>query len=191
MENNIVIAIISGVASLIIISLYNYLRRKNNRVFNAFGAVETQLKKRYDLIPNLVAVVKQYASHERELLSKVAEMRALAGNPVISGDQKLAMDHQLAASMHGLIVSVENYPNIQASEGFRNLQRTLNEVEAQISASRRTYNAVVTDYNNTIQTFPNNVMAWLMNLKTKHVFTVQEFERETVPVDQLFRSESL
>ena len=191
MENNIIIAIISGVASLIIISLYNYLRRKNNRVFNAFGAVETQLKKRYDLIPNLVAVVKQYASHERELLSKVAEMRALAGNPVLSGDQKLAMDNQLAASMHGLIVSVENYPNIQASEGFRNLQRTLNEVEAQISASRRTYNAVVTDYNNTIQTFPNNVMAWLMNLKTKHVFTVQEFERETVPVDQLFRSESL
>ena len=191
MENNIIIAIISGVASLIIISLYNYLRRKNNRVFNAFGAVETQLKKRYDLIPNLVAVVKQYASHERELLSKVAEMRALAGNPVLSGDQKLAMDNQLAASMHGLIVSVENYPNIQASEGFRNLQRTLNEVEAQISASRRTYNAVVTDYNNTIQTFPNNVMAWLMNLKTKHVFTVQEFERETVPVDKLFRSESL
>ncbi|HAS40927.1 MAG TPA: LemA family protein [Microscillaceae bacterium] len=191
MENHIIIAIASGVASLIIIALYNHLRRKNNGVYNAFGGVETQLKKRFDLVPNLVAVVKKYASHEQNILTKVAEVRSLASSSALSNDQKVALDNQLAASMHGLLLSVENYPTIQASEGFNNLQRTLNELEAQISAARRTYNAVVTDYNNTIQTFPNNVMAWLMNLKTKHVFHIQDFEREPVSVEKLFQPDQL
>ena len=71
------------------------------------------------------------------------------------------------------------------------MQRTLNEIEAQISAARRTYNAVVTDYNNAVQTFPNNVMAWLMNLKTKHVFQIEDFEREPVSVEQLFQPNQL
>ncbi len=191
MENHIIIAVVSGVTSLIIIALYNYLRRKNNSVANAFGGVETQLKKRFDLIPNLVAVVKKYAHHEESILTKVAEVRALASTSASSNNQKMALDHQLAAGIQGLMLSVENYPTIRANEGFTNLQRTLNEVEAQISAARRTYNAVVTDYNNAVQTFPNNVMAWLMNLKTKHVFQIEDFEREPVSVEQLFQPNQL
>ena len=89
MENHIIIAVVSGVTSLIIIALYNYLRRKNNSVANAFGGVETQLKKRFDLSPNLVAVVKKYAHHEESILTKVAEERALASTSASSNNQKM------------------------------------------------------------------------------------------------------
>jgi LemA protein len=84
------------------------------------------------------------------------------------------------------MVAVENYPDLKANENFIHLQRSLNEVESQISASRRTYNAVVTDYNNAIQTFPSNIMASIMGFKAKHVFVIQEAERENVNIKNLF-----
>ena len=184
----VLIAILISVAFilLVFVFMYNNLIRKRNEVDNAFGGMDVQLKKRYDLIPNIVATVKQYATHEKELLTKVTEMRAKATSGNISNEEKVALDNQISAGMKSIMVAVENYPDLKANENFMNLQRTLNEVESQISAARRTYNAVITDYNNAIQTFPSNIMAGMMSLKRKEVFVIPEAERQNVDVKNLF-----
>ncbi|MDA3817774.1 MAG: LemA family protein [Prolixibacteraceae bacterium] len=182
----IVIIAVVAIVFIIFIGMYNNLIRKRNEVDNAFGGMDVQLKKRYDLIPNLVSTVKQYATHEKELLTKVTEMRAKATSSNMSPDEKVALDNQISAGMKSIMVAVENYPDLKANENFMNLQRTLNEVESQISAARRTYNAVITDYNNAIQTFPSNIMAGMMSLKHKEVFVIPETERQNVDVKNLF-----
>jgi len=171
---------------LFAIVIYNSLVRKRNEVDNAFGGMDVQLKKRYDLIPNIVATVKQYAGHEKELLEKITEMRAKATSGNLSADEKVALDNQISAGMKSIMVAVENYPDLKASDNFMNLQRTLNEVESQISAARRTYNAVITDYNNGIQTFPSNLIAGMMKLQRKEVFVIPDAERQNVNVASLF-----
>lgn len=171
---------------LLVIGMFNNLIRKRNEVDNAFGGMDVQLKKRYDLIPNLVSTVQQYASHEKELLTKVTEMRAKATSGNLNADEKVALDNQISAGMRSIMVSVENYPDLKANENFLNLQRSLNEVESQISASRRTYNAVVTDYNNATQVFPTSIIAGTMGFKRKEVFVIPETERQNVNVKNLF-----
>ncbi|HSH51856.1 MAG TPA: LemA family protein [Bacteroidales bacterium] len=171
-----------------IISMYNGLIRRRNEVDNAFGGMDVQLKKRYDLIPNLVATVKQYANHEKSLLENITELRAKATSGKLSNDEKVALDNQISQDVKGIMVAVENYPDLKASENFINLQRTMNEVESQISAPRRTYNAVITDYNNGIQTFPQSIIASTMHLQRKEVFMIIEAERQNVNVNNLFNN---
>lgn len=182
----IVVLAIAAFAIIVVVAMYNNLVRKRNEVDNAFGGMDVQLKKRYDLIPNLVATVKQYATHEKELLTQVTEMRAKATSGNLSSDERVALDNQISAGMKSIMVAVENYPDLKASENFVNLQRTLNEVESQISAARRTYNAVITDFNNAIQTFPSNIIAGMMKLQRKEVFVIPEAERQNVNVKNLF-----
>lgn len=182
----IIIIVVAVLLLLIIVSMYNGLVRKRNEVDNAFGGMDVQLKKRYDLIPNLVATVKQYASHEKELLEKVTELRAQATSGKLSSDEKVAVDNQISAGMKGIMVAVESYPDLKANENFMNLQKTLNEVESQISAARRTYNAVITDFNNGVQSFPQNIIAGMMHLKVKLVFVIPEVERQNVDVKNMF-----
>lgn len=187
MNTSIIVIIVAIVLLvLIVIGMYNGLIRRRNEVDNAFGGMDVQLKKRYDLIPNLVATVKQYAAHEKDLLTKVTEMRAKATNGNLSQDEKVALDNEISAGMKSIMVAVENYPDLKANENFMNLQRTLNEVESQISAARRTYNAVITDYNNGIQTFPRNMIAGMMNMTKKEVFVIPETERQNVNINNLF-----
>jgi len=186
MTITIIISVVVLMAVIAIVSMYNGLIRRRNEVDNAFGGMDVQLKKRYDLIPNVVSTVKQYASHEKELLTKVTEMRAQATSGKLSNDEKVALDNQISAGMKNIMVAVEGYPDLKANENFINLQRTLNEVESQISAARRTYNAVVTLYNNGIQTFPQNILAGMMNMPTKQVFEIPESERQNVDVKSLF-----
>lgn len=169
-----------------IVSMYNTLVRKRNEVDNAFGGMDVQLKKRYDLIPNLVASVKQYAAHEKELLTKITEMRAKAISGNLSNEEKVALDNQISTGVRSLMVAVEDYPDLKANENFMNLERTLNEVESQISAARRTYNAVITDFNNAIETFPQNIIAGVMKLTRKAVFETPEIERKNVDLKSLF-----
>ncbi len=184
--NTIIILSLLVITILGIIIMYNGLIRRRNEVDNAFGGMDTQLKKRYDLIPNLVSTVKQYAAHEKSTLEHITELRAQATNGRLSNDQKVALDNQITAGMKSLVVAVENYPDLKANENFMNLQRSLNEVESQISAARRTYNAVITDYNNGIQVFPKNIIAGMMNMQTKAVFVIPEVERQNVAVNELF-----
>lgn len=186
MTPTLILAVAAGLIILIIISMYNSLVRARNEVDNAFGGMDVQLKKRYDLIPNLVATVKQYATHEKETLEKVTEMRARATSGNLSSDEKVALDNQISAGMKSIMVAVESYPDLKANENFMNLQRTLNEVESQISAARRTFNAVITQYNNAIQSFPKSIIAGMMKLTRKEVFVIPEVERQNVDVKSLF-----
>ena len=182
----IAILIFMAFIALFAIVIYNILVRKRNEVDNAFGGMDVQLKKRYDLIPNLVNTIKQYASHEKELLSGLTEMRTKVLDGNLSADEKVTLDNQISAGMGRIMVAVENYPDLKANGNFMNLQRSLNEVESQISAARRSYNAVITDYNNAIQTFPGNILCGIMGLRRKEVFLIPETERQNIDVKNLF-----
>ncbi len=178
--------IIIGVIALLLALMYNSLVGKKNQVENIFGSVDAVLKKRYDLIPNLVSSVQQYMAHEKDLLSKITELRAQAMKPDLSDHQKIALDKEMTAALGSIMVAVENYPNLKANENIMHLQRTLTEVEAQISAARRAYNQAVTDYNNAIEMIPTNMMAFMMNYRRKEVFAIAQEERQNVNVNDLF-----
>ena len=171
-----------------IISIYNGLINKKNQVSNAFGTIDVQLKNRYDLLPNLVAAVQQYTTHEKDLLTKITELRSKASSPNLSSNEKVDIDNQISSSVKGIMVAVENYPDLKSNQNFIELQKSLNEVEAQIAASRRAYNAAVTDYNNGIEMFPGNLMTGYLNLQPKQVFAIQEAERENVNVKNLLNT---
>lgn len=178
--------IILIVIALILILMYNSLVAKKNQVTNIFASVDTVLKKRYDLIPNLVASVNKYMEHEKSLLEEVTKLRAEANRPNISDEQKIALDAKVSSALGSIMVAVENYPELKANENVMHLQRTLHEVEEQISAARRAYNQAVTDYNNAIEMIPTNYMASLMSYKQKEVFEIVESQRKNINVKELF-----
>lgn len=183
--------IILGVIAAIIIviaSMYNSLINKKNQVENAFGGMDAQLKKRYDLIPNLISSVKTYMKHETDTLTQITELRAKAISGKASDEEKVDIDNMITSKLGGVMVAVENYPDLKASENFNQLQRSLNEVEEQISASRRAYNASVTSYNNSVEMFPTNIIAGMMSMKHKNVFEIPETQRENVNVGDLFNN---
>jgi len=179
--------IILLVLALILVLMYNSLVAKKNQVENIFASVDTALKKRYDLIPNLVASVKEYMQHEKSLLEEVTKLRAEAIKPDISDANKIALDAKVTSALGSIMVAVENYPELKANENIMPLQHTLHEVEEQISAARRAYNQAVTDYNNAIEMVPTNFMASLMNYRRKQVFEIVESERKNVDVKELFK----
>ncbi|MFV0593476.1 MAG: LemA family protein [Draconibacterium sp.] len=185
----IILLVVLVIVAFVFISIYNGLIRRRNEVDNAFGGMDVQLKKRYDLIPNLVASVKEYAKHEKELLNKITELRASALKPGLSVNEKIALDNEISGAIKNMLISVENYPELKANENFIFLQRSLNEVESQISAARRTFNAVVTEYNNGIQVFPNNIFAGMMGMTRKEVFVIPQAERENIDVGKMFKAE--
>jgi len=166
--------------------MYNSLVAKKNQVENIFASVDTVLKKRYDLIPNIVSSVSKYMQHEKSLLQDVTKMRADANKPNITNDEKIQLDKKVSSALGSIMIAVENYPDLKANENVMHLQRTLNEVEEQISAARRAYNQAVTDYNNALEQIPTNFMASAMHYQRKEVFEIQENERQNVNVKELF-----
>lgn len=183
MSTSLIIVI---VLALVLILMYNSLVGKKNQVENIFSSVDTVLKKRYDLIPNLVATVSKYMEHEKSLLENVTRLRAEANKPNLSDGEKIALDAKITSALGSIMVAVENYPELKANENVMHLQHTLHEVEEQISAARRAYNQAVTDYNNAIEMIPTSFMASLMNYKRKEVFTIVDAERQNVDVKKLF-----
>ncbi|THB74668.1 MAG: LemA family protein [Gammaproteobacteria bacterium] len=182
----IVLLGVIGFAVLVIVLMYNSLVGKKNQTENAFAGIDAMLKKRYDLIPNLVATVQQYMEHEKSTLTQVTEMRARALSGGLSNDEKVALDNQISSAIGGIMVAVENYPELKANENFDQLQRTMTEIEEQISAARRAYNAAITSYNNSIEMFPTNILAGMMSYQRKEVFVIPEAQRENVDVHNLF-----
>lgn len=172
--------------ALVLVLMYNSLVAKKNQVENIFASVDTNLKKRYDLIPNLVASVSKYMEHEKSLLEEVTRLRAEATKPDISDAHKIALDAKITSTLGSIMVAVEAYPELKANENVMHLQHTLHELEEQISASRRSYNQAVTDYNNAIEMVPTNFMASLMSYRRKQVFEIAEGERQNVNVKELF-----
>jgi len=172
--------------ALILILMYNSLVAKKNQVKNIFGSVDTQLKKRYDLIPNLVASVSKYMKHERSLLNEITKLRSQANKPDISDKDKISLDAKVSSALGSIMIAVENYPELKANENIMHLQRSLNEIEEQISAARRAYNQAVTDYNNAIEMIPTNFLAKAMAYRKKEVFEIVGAQRKNINIKELF-----
>lgn len=182
--------IIGGIILFIIITIiiYNGLIGKKNQVENAFGSIDVMLKKRYDLIPNLVESVKAYMKHEKETLTNITAMRTEAISGSCSVEEKIQLENQISGMMHNIMVAVENYPDLKASEQFTLLQRSWNEAEEQISAARRAYNAAVTDYNNGVEQFPSSIFASKLGYQRKAVFIIPEIERQNLNAGAMFEN---
>ncbi len=158
------------------IAMYNGLVSRRNQVDNAFASLDANLQKRFDLVPNLVAAVKGYASHERETLDEITRLRAQAQSGGSPG-ARLEADAQMAPLLRQMMFVAENYPQLKASDNFLHLQRTLTELEEQISASRRTFNAAVNDYNTTLQSFPSSLIANSFGFKPRDFFATEAAAR--------------
>jgi LemA protein len=175
-----VIIIIVAVAVLLLLFLvyeYNKLVRLRNRTQNAWAQVNVQLRRRYDLIPNLVEAVKGYASHERETFDEVTQARTAAQQAQTVQEQAQA-ENALTAAIGRLFAVAEAYPQLRATENFQQLQEQLTDTEQKIAVSRQVFNDTVLTYNNTIQTVPNNVIAGIFNFEPRTFFEIEEPVRE-------------
>lgn len=155
------IIIVLGILVLLviwIISLYNGLVRLRNRRQNAFADIDVQLRQRHDLVPQLVDTVKGYATHERELLTRITEARTAAMSATTI-DGKIVAEQQLSSALQGLKVQVEAYPDLKANQNFLQLQEELSDIENKLAASRRFFNGATTEYNNAVESFPSNLIA--------------------------------
>ena len=178
----IIIVAILVVLVLIFVGVNNSMIGARNRVDEAWSGIDVQLKRRHDLVPNLVETVKGYATHERETFEKVTEARAeamKAQGPAQAG----AAEGRLNAVLGDLRAIAENYPELRATENFQQLQRELTELEDEIQASRRIYNSNVQTYNTKIHVFPNTVIASMRNFEAREFFEItDETEREPARV---------
>jgi len=162
---------------------YNRLVRLNALSKEGWSGIDVQLKRRYDLIPNLVAVVKQYSIHEKETLERVTEMRSFSmGTTQI--DKKAEAEAGLTQALKTLFAVSENYPELKANENFLSLQKDLGEIEQDLQLARRYYNGTVRNYNIAVEIFPSNIIARILNFSSKPYFQVlSEQEREAPKVD--------
>ena len=166
-----------------IIGVYNTLVRLNNDVEEGFSTMDVYLKKRYDLIPNLVSTVKGYAKHEKETLTNVIEARNMAMSATTLED-KVAKENALSGTLKSLFALSENYPDLKANANFIDLQNQLQQIELDIANARKYYNGVVKVYNNTIQVFPSNIIANMFKYTKKPMFEVDDaVERKNVKVE--------
>ena len=180
MELLIVLVIVIVIVA-VLVGIYNGLVTRRNRIDEALGQIEVQLKRRHDLIPNLVQAVKGYMGFEQDVLTRVTEARAGAVAAGAQGPaQQAAAENMLTGALRSLFAVVENYPDLKANQNVMQLQEELTTTENQISFSRQHYNATVLDYNNTIQTIPSVLIAGPLGF-TKREFFDAEPEAEAVP----------
>ena len=179
------IYILIAIIILIIVytlTLYNSFVKLNNKVQEAFSTMDVYLKKRWDLIPNIVETVKGYAKHEKETLEEVINLRNSSYNKM-SNEEKIKTNEQLSNSINRIMAIAESYPDLKASDNFKDLSKELTKVEEDIANSRKYYNGVVRIYNNKVQMFPSNILAKLFGYKTMTMFEAKETERENVKVE--------
>ena len=181
-----IIYIIYGIIAIVIlwfIGIYNSLIRKRNRVREAWSDIDVQLKRRYDLIPNLVQTVKGYAKHEKNLLESVTKARNNAMNAQ-DVKEKAQAENILSGTLKSIFALSENYPNLKANENFLELQREISDTENKIQASRRFYNNTTMDYNSKIESFPANIVAGVFKFTKNEFFElVDKVAKESVKVE--------
>lgn len=178
----IVIAVVAVVA-IAVISIYNALVRLNVQTDNAWADIDVQLKRRHDLIPNVVETVKGYAAHERQTLEAVVEARSRAVSVQSAGPAERGQaEGALSTALRGLFALAEAYPQLRAAENFGQLQGTLAQIEDAIQNARRYYNAVVRDLNTRIQQFPSNIVAGMFGFVNREFFEIPDGERATPQV---------
>ncbi|MBQ6285774.1 MAG: LemA family protein [Bacilli bacterium] len=176
----ILIAIVV-VLLLLVLPLYNGLAKLNNKVEEAFATMDVYLKKRWDLIPNIVETVKGYAKHEKETLEGIVGLRNDSYNKM-TDNEKVEANKKLSEGVTKLFAIAENYPDLKASENFKELSNELSKVEADIANARKYYNGCVRQFNDKIVVFPNNLIAGILGFSKKAMYEINESERENVKV---------
>jgi len=186
MTTTLIIAlVVVGALAFIVIGMYNSLIRLKNRVDEAWSDIDVQLKRRYDLIPNLIETVKGYAGHEKDTLEKVTTARTAAMNAQSSGDAKAQAEaeNMLSSTLKSIFALSENYPDLKANTNFLELQKELSDTENKIQASRRFYNGNVRDFNTKLEVFPTNMIGNMLGFKPRDYFEISdEKERKNVKV---------
>lgn len=178
----LIIGIVAGILVLLVVALYNRLVRLRNRTDNAWSQVDVQLRRRYDLIPNLVETVKGYAAHEQQTFEDVVRARAAAQDA--SGvEEQAAAENMLTGALRRLFALAEAYPDLRASENFRGLQEQLAETEDRISVSRQIYNDSTLNYNNAVQTVPSNLVASIFGFDARGYFEIEDDARSVPGVE--------
>jgi LemA protein len=177
----IIILVILGLLILIAIFMYNSLIRLRNQVDNSWAQIDVQLKRRFDLIPNLIETVKGYAKHEKELFENITKARTDFLNSSSVKDKAKA-ENQLSSTLKSLFAVSENYPKLRANENFLQLQEELSGTESKIAYSRQLYNDTVMEFNTKIQVFPTNLFAKTLGFGEKQLFETDKKERENVKV---------
>jgi LemA protein len=176
----IILLVVLFLLAAVVIGLYNSLIRIRVRVKNAWSQIDVQLKRRHDLIPNLVETVKGYAAHEKETLENVTKARSQASSAVdIKG--KVQAENMLTSALRSLFAVVENYPNIKANQNFLNLQEELTSTENKISFARQYYNDEVMRLNTAIQTVPQNIIAQIFNFEKTEFLEIANTQEKEVP----------
>ena len=176
--------IIIGIIVILIIYifvLYNSFVNSNNMVNEAFSTMDVYLKKRWDLIPNLVEIVKGYATHEKQTLEEVVKLRS-NNYENMSNNEKMSSYEETYPRVERLMAIAENYPELKASTQFQNLSENLTKAEDEIANSRKYYNAVVRMFNNKVEMFPNNIFAHIFGFKSKKMFEAKAEERENINI---------
>ncbi len=163
------------------ISVYNTLVKLRNRVQNSWAQIDVQLKRRFDLVPNLVETVKGYAAHEKDVLEKVTQARSMVQSAQ-SLEQRQQAENMLTDTLRSLFAVAEAYPQLQANQNFMELQRELSDLEAKIAFARQFFNDTTMNYNTEIQSFPNNILAGMFNFQAMPYFQVDEVQRQAVQV---------
>lgn len=177
--------IVLAIVVIWVIVIYNGLITLKNRVEESWSDIDVQLKRRFDLIPNLVSTVKGYAAHESGTFEKVIAARNAAMSAMSGGDIKeaAAAENALSGTLKSLFALTENYPELKANQNFLELQRELTDTEDKIQASRRFYNGNARDFNIKIELFPNNMIAGVLNFAKREFFEAEEAEKENVKVE--------
>jgi LemA protein len=184
MAFDIVLLALGGVAALIVLFFvfaYNSLISLRTRIDDAWSQIDVQLKRRYDLVPNLVETVKGYAKHEKDLFTDVTKARAATASAGTMADKAKA-DNMLSSTLKSIFAVAENYPQLKANENFKMLQEELAGIESKIAYARQFYNDSVLSYNTSIATVPTNLIANMFGFKPREFFKAEEGERENVKV---------
>jgi len=177
----VVLGIVVLVPVAVVALMYNHLVGLRNRVTESWSNVDTELKRRYDLIPNLVETVKGYAKHEREVFERVTEARARAAASNGRPSEQAADENALVGSMKSLFAVAERYPDLKASQNFLALQEELTDTEDRIQAARRFYNGNVRDYNNACQSVPTNILAGMFSFQQADFFEIESIAMRQAP----------
>ena len=178
MTTGIIILVIVVLLAIWCVSLYNNLVKLRNNRENAFANIDEQLKQRHDLVPQLVATVKGYATHEREVLQRVTEARTAAMGATTIND-KINAENALTSALAGVKVSLEAYPDLKANQNFMQLQNEIADLENNLAAVRRFFNSATRELNNAVETFPSNIFAKMFGFKKEPMFEVPQEERAT------------
>lgn len=179
MTTGIIILVVVAVLALWAVGIYNNLVKLRNNRENAFANIDVQLKQRHDLIPQLVATVKGYATHEKEVLMRVTEARTAAMGARTVND-KIAAENTLSTALSGLRVSLEAYPELKANQNFLQLQGEISDVENKLAATRRFFNSTTRELNNAVQTFPSNLLAGMFGFRREPMFEIPQADRATL-----------